>query len=405
MSSKILSRYIRQFVILGLLSTTPVTFASLKILVVTNEFPKFIQPFILDQITGLIDRGHDVWILADKSVEDIVHPNVTKYNLPSRTFYKTLPPDKQEFDIIYCHFGPNGCWGQKLREQGVTGKLVTVFHGADISQVPQRNPHKKSKVKQLGEFEIPCYKPTMYDELFDKADLIIAVSDYFKQKLIKLGCSPHKIIVHHCGVNCSIFTSKNPTKPANSVRIVTTGRLVEKKGHEYAIKAVASLIKKYPLEYIIIGDGPLRESLQKLINKQGASESIHIVGWKSHTEVRDILDSSHIFLLPSVVAKSKEYLGDEEGIPVSIMEGMCMQLPVVSTYHAGIPELVKDNVSGYLVPERDHKKLAEKLEQLITKPKLRVAFGRAGRLTVEQDYNTEKQNNALVDIFRKLLNS
>jgi colanic acid/amylovoran biosynthesis glycosyltransferase len=379
----------------------------MKILFVLEEFPKFIQPFVLNQITGLIDQGHnDIWILADRPrYADTLHPDVLKYNLLEKTSYKTLPNDKKIFDIILCNFGPSGCWGQQLRNNGVQGKLVTIFHGADLTQLTLSKKMGSHSLK-LGNFSFPCHTPTMYQTLFQKGDLFLAISDYFKNKMISFGCKPEKIVLHHCGVDCSTFTYKQHSlSPRDTIRIVSTGRLVEKKGLAYGIKAVASLLKKYKnIEYFIIGDGFLKKDLAALITRLNVGKNIKMLGWQNQEEVVKILYNAHIFLLPSVTAKSQRYLGDEEGIPVSIMEAMAMGLPIISTFHSGIPELAKDGKSGFLVPERNVKELAEKLEHLITHPNLLISMGYAGRKQIEKKFNIDQQNQKLVHILEQLIN-
>ena len=112
-----------------------------------------------------------------------------------------------------------------------------------------------------------------------------------------------------------------------------------------------------------------------------------------------ILSNSDILLAPSITAHDK----DQEGIPVVLMETMAMGLPIISTLHSGIPELVQDGISGYLVPERDVDALAEKLNYLIEHPELWSEMGKAGRAFVEENFNIDKLNDRLVEIFQSLL--
>jgi colanic acid/amylovoran biosynthesis glycosyltransferase len=112
------------------------------------------------------------------------------------------------------------------------------------------------------------------------------------------------------------------------------------------------------------------------------------------------MKDSDILLAPSVTAEG----GDQEGIPVVLMEALAQGLPVISTYHSGIPELVQDGVSGYLVHERDVNVLSERLEHLIKNQELWAKMGRAGRNYIENYYNIDKLNEQLVEIFQKLLN-
>jgi colanic acid/amylovoran biosynthesis glycosyltransferase len=218
---------------------------------------------------------------------------------------------------------------------------------------------------------------------------------------VKLGCDPQKLIVHRLGTELK-KPSLLPTGPVRDGKIVvlTIARLVEKKGVEFGIRAVAKLLKKHPeIEYIIVGDGPRRSSLQRLIESLGAGENIQLVGLKDQAEIADLLENSDVLLAPSITPES----GDEEGTPVVIMEAFAQGLPVVSTHHAGIPEVVKDGISGFLVAERDVDALAAKLEVAIADPQLRLRMGECGRALVEEEYDNNKLNDRLVRIYHQAI--
>lgn len=242
---------------------------------------------------------------------------------------------------------------------------------------------------------------TIYTELFGTGDFFLANCDFFRQRVVKLGCDPNKIVVHRSGLDCSkfIFIPRYP-QPDGQVRIATTGRLVEKKGIEYAIRAIAKQAKVYPkLEYNIIGDGPLRETLQQLIQHLNVSHIVKLLGWKHEQEIIEILNQSHIFIAPSVTAQD----GNQDA-PINVLkEAMATGLPVISTYHGGIPELVEDGVSGFLVPERDVDTLAERLDYLIKHSENWAEMGCAGRAFVETHYDLHKLNDRLVEIYQHML--
>jgi colanic acid/amylovoran biosynthesis glycosyltransferase len=163
---------------------------------------------------------------------------------------------------------------------------------------------------------------------------------------------------------------------------------------------VAKLVKDVSrVEYSIVGDGPLRKSLEQLIGALGMGASIKVLGWKRQDEVVEILKTAHIMLAPSVTAAD----GNQEGIPNALKEAMAMGLPVVSTRHAGIPELVDDGVSGYLVPERDVEALVATLRRLIAQRERWPAMGRAGRDRIEDRYDASPLNDRLIEIYRQTL--
>ncbi len=217
-----------------------------------------------------------------------------------------------------------------------------------------------------------------------------------------MGCDPKKIIVHHSAIDCKKFSFKPRTLGgAGIINVVTVCRLTEKKGLIYSIRAVTQLIRRYPsIRYDIVGFGPLEQELKQLIARLGAQNQIRLVGRASEDGVAAILDDAHIFLLASVTASN----GDEEGIPNVLKEAMARGIPVVSTFHSGIPELVDDGVSGFLVPQRSIKLLANKIEYLINNPNLWYKMGLAGYKKVKDGYDKEKVNDQLVNIFKRLIN-
>ena len=409
----------------------------MKIAFFVEKFPTLSETFVLNQITGLIDRGHDVDIYADiPSNEPTIHLDVKKYNLLDCTYYCPQIPSnllwrvlkgfgllfanflkdpvlllrslnvfkygkkaasfrilytaipllrkRPQYDIIQCHFGKNGLKAVFLKDIGaIQGKLITAFHGLDLSGF----------VKTLGD--------RIYDPLFDKGNLFLPISEFWRRRLMELGCDRDKIIVHRMGIDCSKFAF-TPRKLSDDgrIQIVTIARLVEKKGVEYGVRAVAKLAKNNRnIQYNIIGDGYLREPLEQLIEKLDVSDTVKLLGWKQQQEIIETLNNADILLAPSVTSPN----GDREGIPVVLMEAMAMGLPVLSTQHSGIPELIEDGISGFLVPERDIDGLAEKLNYLIEHPEIWSKMGQAGHLYVKEHHDINQLNDQLVEIYRKLV--
>ncbi len=388
----------------------------LKILIFETYFPPRTSTAVLNQITGLIDRGHDVWIYAKRPGDmDLAHPDIVKYDLMKKVYFNkrkyffdfnktkhprllkylrkkkklhkkkylyNLPPDLHKFDIIYCPFGYRGIeFLEVIKSKKLKAKFITGFRGADLSRDVQNDPHK-------------------YDALFQHCDLLLPVCDYFKQKLIEFGCPEEKILVLHSAIDCQLFSFKQKRCPKKkSIRVVSVCRFVEKKGLEYAIKAMAQLLKEHKnIEYSIVGSGPLKNDLLNLIQQLDVKNKIKLVGQLSQEKVANFLRNAHIFLLPCVTAKN----GDKEGIPNSVKEAMAMGLIPISTYHAGIPELVK-NKAGFLVSPKDVDGLAKKIDYLIKHPKIWSKMSLAGRKIIEGEYEKEYINNQLEQIFKDLV--
>lgn len=410
----------------------------MKIAFIVGQFPSLPETFILNQITGLIDRGHEVDIYAVKPKNiSIVHPNVEKYNLLNRTYYHPQIPSNYllrllkgiglllinfqkaplfllrslnvfkykkkavslrffyriipllckstQYDVIHCHFGDVGLEAVFIREIGaIQGGLVTSFHGYDINV-------------------IPCERgKNVYIPLFQKGDLFTVNSSFTASKAIALGCSSDKIVKLPVGVNISEYAFKQRTIDVDlPIKIITVARLVEKKGIEYSIKAVAKAIQNHPnILYRIVGDGPLQKSLNLLISDLGLSHKIQLLGWKTQDQVRELYDDSHIFILSSVTSSN----GDQEGQGLVLQEAQAMGLPVLSTLHNGFPDSVLDGKSAFLVPERNVDALTQKLNYLIEHPETWAEMGQMGRNFVEEHYDINKLNEQLVEIYQQLLN-
>ncbi|MGG6295107.1 glycosyltransferase [Leptolyngbya sp. AN02str] len=407
----------------------------MRVAFVVHDFPMLSETFILNQATGLIERGHEVDIYTDRIHPSAhAHPDVQTYGLTERTYqlpkvprslllrmligcwlllrygyrnpllflrslnvfrygmsvlgfrwvyYAVVLLDKGPYDIVHSQFGTQGFVGMCLtRLMAPQAKHVTTFRGYDISTYVQE------------------HGADSYAELFHAGDLFFANCEFFRQRAIQLGCDPDKIFVHQSGLDLRKFPFVVRSRPSErGVHLTTTGRLVEKKGIEYAIRAVAQLLLTYPdLRYRIIGDGSLRETFQQLIETLQIGHAVQLLGWKNEQEIADILHDTDIFVAPSVTARD----GNQDA-PVNVLkEAMAMGLPVVSTWHGGIPELVKDGVNGFLVPERNVQALVDRLQALIQCPELAKEMGRAGRHTVETEYNLCLLNDRLVERYQQL---
>ncbi len=408
----------------------------MRILFIVQHFPCLSETFVLNQITGLIDAGHDVRIYAlGKADAPVLHEDIIKYNLIEKTFYPIveIPYSRKDkyHDFIYyfpmlmkrygvsafsvlnsskfgeaarngnlfystllflklnwkpdiavTHFGCLGlypaCWKEM---KALNVPFVTFFHAHEISPYSIEETAKKYKV------------------LFDQNDLLFRISNYWKNKLEKCGANPSRVIVHRMGVDPDQFTYSVPRKIKKEINILSVGRLTGQKGYEYAIKGVAEFRKKTPLKvnYNIIGVGTLEKKLKAMVQELGQEDIIHFMGPQPLEVVKKELSKADVFLLPSI---SDKY-GMMEGIPVAIMESMAMGLPVISTFHSGIPEIIEDGVSGFLCREKDCEDITDKLKILSRDYPLVKIISKNARIKVETEYNIKSLNNRLVNLLTK----
>jgi len=404
----------------------------MKILFVLDEFPSISQTFILNQIVGLIDAGHDVTIFSQKKIgTDKKHDQIIKYRLVEKTIYgESLPNslikkylkglrlfgrnfgrnpkallksinvfengkkalslrlmyasipllEATSYDIIHAHFGTSGliaCLLKKIKV--ITGPLITTFHGADLNWYPN------------------LYGRDMYKSLFEQGDQYTANTNFTLSKAVELGCPKDRISVLPVGLDTKQYQfQERQLLPGQSIKILTVGRLVEKKGIEYSIRAVHKLLENHlNVEYNIIGEGPLKPELGKLINELGIGSRVKLLGSMTQEEVRNFYVNSHIFVLSSVTASN----GDKEGQGLVLQEAQCMGMPVVSTIHNGIPDGILEGQSGFLVPEKDVDSLAGKLTYLVENPAIWTQMGKAGHEFVKRKYDIKKLTLDLLHIY------
>jgi colanic acid/amylovoran biosynthesis glycosyltransferase len=410
--------------------------AFMKIAFIVSEFPSLSQTFVLNQVTGLLDLGHDIEIFALKPGDlRKVHDDVIGYGLLKRTtFLPRVPVGRWElalkglreaiwhfpghpgvilraldlrkfrklrtsfkvilrciaflgrgsFDVVHCHFGPCGNVGLQCHLTGaVRGKMVTAFHGFDLTSYVRKNGKG------------------VYDALFAFGDLCMPISHHWQKKLVEMGCSREKVIVHHMGVDTKQFQFRKDNGPKRDrTRVLSVARLVEKKGIRYGIEAVSKIVEQHGgIEYAIVGDGPLKSELEQLARDLKMDKEVRFLGWMNQEGVTELMAQSDILLAPSVTAED----GDQEGIPVVLMEALAMGLPVVSTEHSAIPELIVDRKTGLLAPERDSQALADRIIELMTKDSLVTELKKNGREFVEENFDIGKLNSDLERIFHGLL--
>lgn len=227
----------------------------------------------------------------------------------------------------------------------------------------------------------------------ERAAFTVAVSSYGRSQLCRW--LPHeawdRVKVVHCGIDPEAFAEPGPM-PEGALRLVNIGRLSEQKGQLIlmpVMSRVAGAVEDVRLT--LIGDGELRGALEAEISERGLEREVTLAGWQTEEEVRAAPAGCHALVLPSFA----------EGLPMVIMEAMAAGRPVIATYVAGIPELVQEGVTGWLVPAGDDAALAEAVMALAAMPaEDRAALGRAGRARVLERHDMYREAKKLAGHFR-----
>lgn len=409
----------------------------LKIAVILTQFPVSGNIFLYDLIIDLLKQGHNLRIFALTPPKykvplyrDILENNlinvVDYHGKPSKIFniFKIVITDillnpiefishfirslnynifgkrsfslsayflirtfskYNSFDIIYVLTGPTASNYLFLKDIFPNAKYIAQFVGFDYT----------SRIRILG-FDI-------YKDLFKKADLIISLSYYSRDCIISMGCPSEKIIKHPIGVDIYNFTYKERIlKDDGILHIITVGRLVEKKAHRIVLSTMSKLLRKQrKLIYHIVGDGPLKEKILRQINSDKfLKNSVIYYGYKTKKQIVEILHKCHVFLQPSITSIR---WAEQEDTPITLLEAQATGMPVIATYHAGIPETVVNNETGILIPERNEKELMKAIELFLDNPELINKFGRKGRKFIEDNFDKNKLNKKLQYIFMTLM--
>lgn len=398
----------------------------MRVAMIMSNYPELSEKFLINQVEGLVAAGVEVDVYAshrftpqggaaatltpapyvryvgiprsplarlalypkEAFLSLVSRPKAFLKSLDSRVYgtaaknLKLLPFARflsdHHYDAVHCHFGWNGLVGAFLKDVGVTDKLVVSFHGSDINSYPSR------------------YGERVYAGMYQRADVVTSNTNFTNDKVVANGCPREKTaIIPEC-----LPTAEYPMVDSSlrdACTLLTVGRLVEKKGHRYTLEAVAKLVPRFPeLRYLVAGDGPLRQSLEAQAEELGISDRVSFLGACDYATVRELYAKATVFALPSVTAAD----GDREGQGLVLQEAQARGLPVVSTWHNGIPDGVLDGETGYLVSEKDTEALADRLGALLSDSGLRSRMGRAGRVFVEKRYDSGSIAASLMELYR-----
>ena len=275
---------------------------------------------------------------------------------------------EHKVDAVLAEYGGCGVWTtEACRQSGVP--LIVHFHGHDVSD--------KSILKM--------YEDT-YPKMFQTADAFIAVSQAMRDKLISLGAPAEKIHYNPYGVDCTKFFGANPAAAAPS--FIAVGRFTAKKAPQNTLAAFAEVARsRSEARLLMIGDGPLLSESRELAEKLAIDKAVTFMGGQPHEVIEQEMRHARCFVQHSVVAPS----GDSEGTPVAVIEAGATGLPVIATRHAGIPDVVVEGETGFLVDEGDVQGMGKHMLRLVDDPQLAGQLGSNAQTRVRANFSAEKR--------------
>ncbi|MBD3291979.1 MAG: glycosyltransferase [Armatimonadia bacterium] len=347
----------------------------MKITMLTTSFPLYeghsSGTFIFDIAAGLVERGHQVSVLAPHAPGGLCKESMRgidvrrfRYAFPERherlaygggipgalgsdPSAKWLVPSFatgllasairicRDADVIHAHWAASGLFGVIVGGLSRTPVVVTT-HGTDINGLPDRGP-----------------RVMLTRWVLRRANRVVCVSNSLADRVAELGVSVGKVQVIHNGVDSDLFCPARDSRPGR--RLIYVGRLTPEKGVEYLIRALAVLQQGTPDVHLkIVGDGPDRPRLEQQTRDLGVADAVTFTGPKPHEQIPDLMRQSDLLVLPSL----------SEGFGIVLIEAMATGLPVIATETGGIPEIVRHGENGLLVQARDAQGLAASIETL-----------------------------------------
>ncbi len=281
----------------------------------------------------------------------------------------------EKADLLHAHFGLDGIEAAPIA-RALRIPLIITLHGFDINI----HPHWWHAGK--GGWLMRRYPERLLRLAHRENVHFIAVSEAIKQRAIAWGIPEAKLTVKYIGVDRSKFGPGSVPVSKRARRVLFVGRLVEKKGCEYLMRAMQIVGRAVAdAELTVVGDGPLRAALESLATALGVKATFK--GFRSSTEVRQELDAARVFCLPSITAEN----GDAEGLAIVLLEAQASGVPVITSRFTGTHEGVAHGQTGFAFPERDVDDLAAKLTQVLLDNELADAMSAAGPAFVAEKFD------------------
>ena len=294
---------------------------------------------------------------------------------------------KERPSLLHAHFGVEAVKAWPIAK-ALDLPMVVTLHGYDINinrdwwEAGQGGPAMRNYPTRLLEL---ARNPRIS---------FIAVSEAIRRRAISYGIPAERIVVRYIGVDTSNFAPSGRPITERDRRVLFVGRLVEKKGCEYLIKAFSKMQNAVPdASLIVVGDGPLSDSLRLLARRLNVRAQFR--GSLSSADVRMELHLARVLCLPSITADN----GDSEGLPIVLLEAQASGIPIVTSACSGSLEGVSQGVTGFVVPERDLDTLTERLMTLLTDDDIASSMASAGPSFVPQLFDIHRCTQMLEDVY------
>lgn len=397
-------------------------------------FPWFSETFIINEIQSLIkDHRVSIRVFSNKKIEQYdVHPEakwlfeyitylplLLSFRTIKAFFYFLFTSPIQFLKLVYTLLSFTPLTSINLAFYHLFQSVYCLFKGLFIARQLMANPptHLHSHYAESSAYitlvvgkllNIP-YSFTMHAHdifvnknkplivhLIRNSRFAVTISEFNKKYLCEMDSAiGYKIKIVHCGIDLLKHGHEPMAKANGTFRLLTVARLVKSKGIHKVIEALAGLENKSDIRYKIIGDGPEKENLKRLVRDKQMDHIVELMGPQISSRVRKELKSTDVFVLNCIIGED----GNMDGIPVALMESMANKLPVLSTQLTGIPELIKDG-SGLLNEPEDIFELRENIQKIMQmSSNERMQMGLKGRSIIEEQFDLIKETAKLKQLF------
>jgi len=358
-----------------------------RVALFNTNFLAYSQTFVYEEIRCHQRYQVEVFcrrrLLPERFPFEAVHVAGPLYGLTCRSAAFDARLRRGDFALIHAHFGLGAVYARPFARRHRL-PLVVTFHGYDVPLLasPARFRPWHWRYALLG--------PRVLQDM----TLGLCASSELRDLLLARGVPSDRLRVHRLGIDVDRFVPGTPDDRGTDV--VMIGRFVEKKGFRYGVAAFAAAARQLPgLRLHLVGDGPLERALRRQVNQAGLAGQVTFTGPLSPERIASLLATSHLLLAPSVVDRQ----GNRESGLIVVKEASASGAVPVGTRHGGIPEIIDDGVTGFLVPERDVDALAERLLRLAQDPALRGRMAAAGREKMIREYDNRERVRALEALY------
>jgi colanic acid/amylovoran biosynthesis glycosyltransferase len=352
--------------------------SSPRVALFNTEFLPYSQTFVYEELRHHQRYAVEVFarkrVLPERFPFEAVHLGGPLYGTLRVSSHFDQLFAQRDFGLVHGHFGTGSVYALRWAQRFCL-PLVVTFHGRDVTRLLSYERYLPSN------WRYSALSPSLFREM----TLGLCASNELRTLLLRLGVPEHKLRVHRLGVDLDAF--QRSARDDAAMRVVMIGRFVAKKGFAYGLRAFASAAASRPnMHLTVVGDGTLGGELRALTRTLGIEARVTFTGAIASDAVAQLLAQTDVLLAPSIVDGRKDR---ESGLIVVKEASACEAVPI-GTLHGGIPEIIDDSVTGYLVPERDALAMAECLAALHDDARLRIRMGSAARAKMVREYDNRQ---------------